>query len=79
MTALTVAWEQWTDEVDAIRAAAEHLRRMQKGREELEEAVRAAEFEYHVLLGRPNVRIVPVKQYVGGVGGTEEEIVLYAV
>lgn len=80
--ALTVAWEQWTDEVQADRAARQEQdgrRRMREFAEvELRGAIARAEFEYHILRKQPHVRIVPVRRRSYEGDYDDEMIVLYA-
>eukprot|EP00536_Pseudo-nitzschia_multiseries_P003918 jgi/Psemu1/8827/gm1.8827_g len=60
--ALTMAWENWTDEAEEHRRLAETIRMYRARMETIEREVQKARFEYHVLQNKPHVDIVALRR-----------------
>jgi len=60
--AITMAWENWTDEVEEHRRLAETIESHRRKMERIEKEFQMAKFEYHVLQSRPHVEIVALRR-----------------
>jgi hypothetical protein len=60
--ALSMAWENWTDEVEDNLKYLEKLRQYHNQLEKIEREVQKAQFEYHVLRNQPHVDIVALRR-----------------
>lgn len=60
--ALSIAWENWTDEVEEHLKYLEKLRQYHNQLEKIEMEVQKAQFEYHVLRNQPHVDIVALRR-----------------
>ena len=60
--ALSMAWENWTDEVEENLKYLEKLRQYHNQLEKIEREVQKAQFEFHVLRNQPHVDIVALRR-----------------
>lgn len=60
--ALSIAWENWTDEAEENLRYLEKIRRYRNKLRTIESEVQKAEFEYHVLRNQPHVEIVALRR-----------------